>query len=87
MDLVEKYLGEVGIPVKSKMAKHDERDKADIWRAGFLEIWSQPMKSWIRQEPVTIKPNVSVKKLEKELAKENMVGKAIPKVRIYIPDR
>ena len=71
MDIVDKYLGE---------AKKTE-DKSDLWRYGFVETWSPPMKNWIRGDSVTIKPNKSIKAMEKEISKERGM-----KVRLYVPD-
>lgn len=75
MDLVEKYLTE-------KEAPHDKRDKTSEWRAGFVEEWLPAMNNWNRSgERVTIKPNMSVKKMEQQLSKERKT-----KVRLYIPN-
>lgn len=75
MDLVKKYLGEA-------RAKHDKRDKVDIWRAGSIQTWAAAFNDWLDTgERITIKPNVSVKSIEKKLTKERKV-----KVKLYIPD-
>lgn len=63
-------------PVKSRK-KVSKEDKSSEWRGAFIDEYSEPMKGWIRKGTITIKPGVSIKKLEAEESRKRKV-----KVRI-----